>query len=194
MAPLNWEEVEEDMPDPDYHDFFVQVASIDPGTAGANIHPYFYAGDDDDCIMVGHTCNCPRCQAVEDLSSPAKKPEKQQVATAIAVENSPTVPAHVHPQPLVASTVEGSRSQRAFTEPGSPGRQPKGLVISENLRSAIEDMANEAPIAFTAGKEKAASKSEKPGKTKRKAKEKAKAAARLKTGGSWWQFRRWRGT
>ena len=74
------------------------------------------------------------------------------------------MPAHVHPQPLVASAVEGARSQRAFKEPGSPGPQPKGLVISENLRSVINAMADDAPIPLTAGKEKKASKGEQPKK------------------------------
>ena len=105
--------------------------------------------------MVGHRCNCPLCQEVEDLSSPAGKRSEASAATAFIADKLMTVTDY--PQ-LIAAPAADTQTVDSFNPnlrvPGSP--PPLGLVASENLRTAIETVDDTADAPAPASKENAA--------------------------------------
>ena len=75
---IDWSQVENDLPAPESdesdEESKVKAAKLDFNKAlPSNLHPYYHHHEDVDCVVVGHICNCPLYQKVEDLSSPAGK-------------------------------------------------------------------------------------------------------------------------
>ena len=124
----------------------------------SNLHPYYHSRDDLDCVMVGHKCNCPTCRPITDLMSPARQRRTEKAVTAVAtIEANPNVTSP--PQPANAPAAD-KRIVDVFEDPNlrEPGSlPPRGLVISENYRSRIEEMANNAPVPLNPAGERAAS-------------------------------------
>ena len=80
---IDWGLLEDSIPIAESdEEFQVEVASLDfSKPQPSNLHPYYHAREDLDCIMVSHKCNCPLCrqievvpsQMIEDVASPARK-------------------------------------------------------------------------------------------------------------------------
>ena len=171
---IDWGKLEDDLPTADSgEEFFLEVVSLGfTKPQPSNLHPYYHSPGDKDCVMVGHRCNCPRCQEIVDVSSPARKRSNTSAETVvIAAAASPVVAAH--PQPVVApasnllppaiDAADCEATTNNWTPdsnpdlrmPGSP--PPVGLVVSENLRVLVESMADSAEVPLSASKEKSAS-------------------------------------
>ena len=93
---IDWSQVEDDLPAPESNesdeDSEVKAAKLDFSKAQpSNLHSYYHHQDDVDCVVVGHICNCPLCQKVEDLSSPAGKRSEASAATAFIADKLMTV-------------------------------------------------------------------------------------------------------
>ena len=148
---IDWSQVEYDLPAPasdeSGEESEVEAAKLDFDRAlPSNLHPYYHHRDDLDCVVVGHRCNCPRRQEIEELSSPARKRSKESAAAAfIAVDAFMTPPAH--PQPIVAPAADIQTVDSFNPDLRVLGSLPPlGLVVSENLRAAIETLDGAADV------------------------------------------------
>ena len=157
---IDWSQVEDDLPAPESdesdEDSEVKAAKLDFSKAQpSNLHSYYHHQDDVDCVVVGHICNCPLCQKVEDLSSPKRSNESAATAS-IASDACMIAPAH--PQPIVAPAAD-IKTVDSFNPnlrvPGSP--PPRGLVDWEKLDRAIETVDDRADNPAPASKENAVS-------------------------------------
>ena len=137
---IDWSQVDSDdlsAPESDEESEVVEAAELDFARAlPSNLSSPYHQCEDPDCVMVAHRCNCPQCQELSPTTkrtteSVAADPFKQLDAVAIAVPP---------PQPIVvpAADVRISTGFRitGLPVPGSP--PPRGLIVSENLRTAIE--------------------------------------------------------
>ena len=179
----DWDQIEADLPEPESDDdFSVEVKKLDfDKPQSSSIHPYFHSGDGD-CILVGHKCNCPRCQW--DGSSPPRKRSKQQAATAVfAVHASPTVAAH--PQPVAVPDCGSTPyipSQMVVDEScyPSPDRQP--VVVTENTPGWLIDFmaAQNIPMTSEAASRKEQPENPEPRRPRRRISKKTEAARRCR--------------
>ena len=70
----------------------MEAAKLDVDRAlPSNLNPHYHHGEDPDCVVIGHICNCPQCQKVEDLCSPAGKRSEASAATAFIADKLMTV-------------------------------------------------------------------------------------------------------
>ena len=133
----------------------VKVPELDFDRAlPSNLNPHYHLGEDPDCVMVGHRCNCPQCQEL----SPTRKQKRESVAAAPFKQLDAMAIAVPPPQPVPAPAADIQTvdwSQADLRVPGS--LPPLGLVVSENLRTAIETVDDTADAPAPASKENAAS-------------------------------------
>ena len=133
----------------------VEAAELDFDRAlPSNLNPHYHHGEDPDCVMVGHRCNCPQCQEL----SPTTKRTRESVAAAPFKQLDAVASAVPPPQPVPAPAADIQTvdlSQADLRVPGSP--PPLGLVVSENLRTALETVDDTADAPAPASKENAAS-------------------------------------
>ena len=114
--------------------------------------PHYHHGEDPDCVMVGHRCNCPQCQELSPTTKRTREaaPFNQLDAVAIAVPP----PQKVSAPAADIQTVDSFNPN--LRVPGSP--PTLGLVASENRRTAMETVDDRADAPAPASIENAASR------------------------------------
>ena len=155
---IDWSQVDSDdlsAPESDEESEVVEAAELDFDRAlPSNLNPHYHQCEDPDCVMVGHRCNCPQCQEL----SPTRKRKRESVAAAPFKQLDAMAIAVPPPQPVPAPAADIQTvdwSQADLRVPGSP--PPLGLVVSENLRTAIETVDDRADNPAPASKENAVS-------------------------------------
>ena len=151
---IDWSQVDSDLsaPESDEESEVVEAVELDFDRAlPSNLNPHYHHGEDPDCVVVGHSCNCPHCQELSPTTKRTRDaaPFDQLDAVAIAVPPPQKVSA---PAADIQTVDSFNPNLRA---PGSP--PPLGLLISENLRTAIETVDDRADAPAPASKENAAS-------------------------------------
>ena len=155
---IDWSQVDSDLsaPESDEESEVVEAAELDFDRAlPSNLNPHYHHGEDPDCVMVGHRCKRPQRQEL----SPTTKRTRESVAAAPFKQLDAVASAVPPPQPIVApaADIQISTGFRipGLLVPGSP--PPRGLIVSENLRTAIETVDDTADAPAPASKENAAS-------------------------------------
>ena len=103
---IDWGQLEDELPAPETdEEFEVEVANLDFSIPQpSNLHPYYHKSTDNDCIMVGHNCNCQQCREKEALPSLTRKRGRESAATAcVIVEASPIPVSRPSPVALPAT-------------------------------------------------------------------------------------------
>ena len=178
---IDWGKLEEGIPAADADDEFdCEIKRLDFGKPlPSNLHPYYHPHPDNECCIVGHKCNCPKCRGVVELASPMRKRSKQAVDPPIMVDASPVAPslATTGGTPSIFAKAAGTTPTPAATAKATPAAtakasktkkrpiekspEPVGIVVPENVLGHIETLADTADMPETAQKEREASTTEK---------------------------------